>query len=152
MKRLTEIIGLTLTAYLLAGCSSLGNALYDPVISEEIITGPNGEPQTIVSTNGWVLRPFVSSSVELAGDVAPFPWSGLAATATLGFLGAGAHWRSRRWKEAAKSGIITAQKFKEELTKLDPNKAQSIKSDAKTQQKLANTEKLVQAILSELSR
>lgn len=155
MKKAIEIAALMSVAWLLSGCQmpeAIGNALYDPVTSTNTITTPEGAQMEVVSTNGWVLRPIVSSGVQVAGDVAPFPWSGAAATALLGLLTAGAHWRSRRWKEAAKSGILTAQRFKQELSKLDPNKAQLIKNDAKTQQKLANTEKLVQAILNELSR
>lgn len=155
MKKAIEMAALLSAAWFLSGCQmpeAIGNALYDPVTTTNIVTSPEGAQMEVVSTNGWTIRPVISSSIQVAGDVAPFPWSGAVATAALGLLTAGAHWRSRKWKEAAKSGILTAQKFKEELAKLDPNKAQAIKTEAKTQQKLANTERLVQAILNELNR
>ena len=74
---------------LVSGCKqldSLGNAIYDPVVTTNIVSTPSGN-YPVVSTNGWVLDPMIRGSIQVVGDVAPFPWAGLAANALIAALG-----------------------------------------------------------------
>ena len=150
MKKLIELGCLGLAAWTLSGChkmDTVGDHLYDPVVVTNIVSTPTG-PYPVVSTNGWTLRPSIENSIALAGDVAPFPWSGLVANAILAVLGIGAHLRGRQWRRAAVSGVSAAQAFKKELKELDTNKAQRVKETVIAEQRNSNTQTLIQKILN----
>lgn len=135
---------------MVTGCKqldSLGNAIYDPLVTTNIVTTPSGS-YPVVSTNGWVLNPTLESGIQLAGDVAPFPWSGLAANALIAALGIGAHIRGRQWKKAAVSGVSAAQTFKRELKQLDAAKAQAAKETVVREQRTNGSKEMIQKILS----
>jgi len=150
-KRTSPQVTLLLLGLLLfTGCEHIapvGNALYDPVLTTNVVTTPTGQ-YTLVTTNGWTLKPVVTEGIGLAGDVAPFPWAGLAANAVLAALGVGAHLRSRQWKKAAISGVSAAQTFKRELKQLDSVKAQAAKENVVREQRTNGTQAIVQAILN----
>ena len=141
---------LLLLGLLSTGCEHIapvGNALYDPVLATNVVATPTGQ-YTLVTTNGWTLKPVVAEGIRLAGDVAPFPWAGLAANAVLAALGVGAHLRSRQWKKAAISGVSAAQTFKRELKQLDSVKAQAAKENVVREQRTNGTQAIIQAILN----
>lgn len=143
---------IALLIVMVTGCKqldSLGNAIYDPLVTTNIVTTPSGS-YPVVSTNGWVLNPTLESGIELTGDVAPFPWSGLAANALIAALGIGAHLRGRQWKKAAASGISAAETFKRELKQLDATKAQAAKDTVVREQRTNGTQALVKKILNQI--
>jgi hypothetical protein len=150
-KRTSSQVTLSLLLCLLStGCEHIapvGNALYDPVLATNVVATPTGQ-YALVTTNGWTLKPVVAEGIELAGDVAPFPWAGLAANAVLAALGVGAHLRSRQWKKAAISGVSAAQTFKRELKQLDSVKAQAAKENVVREQRTNGTQAIVQTILN----
>ena len=138
----------------LCGCESLdklGNAIYSPVTSTNTVETAEG-PVAVVSTNGWTLKTGIRSGLQLAGDVAPFPWAGLVANGIIGALGVGAALRSRKWKQAALSAVIAADEFKGELQKINPEVAQLAKSKVRTEQKISKTQPLIQEALSLLGK
>ena len=141
---------IALLIVMVTGCKqldSLGNAIYDPLVTTNIVTTPSGS-YPVVSTNGWVLNPTLESGIQLAGDVAPFPWSGLAANALIAALGIGAHLRGRQWKKAAVSGVSAAQTFKKELKQIDAIKAQSVKESIIREQRTSGTKNIIENILN----
>ncbi len=143
-------LSVLLLCLLSTGCEHIapvGNALYDPVLTTNVVATPTGQ-YALVTTNGWTLKPVVTEGIGLAGDVAPFPWAGLAANAVLAALGVGAHLRSRQWKKAAISGVSAAQTFKRELKQLDSVKAQSAKENVVREQRTNGTQAIVQTILN----
>ena len=134
---------------LVTGCKqldSLGDAIYDPVVTTNIVATPSGN-YPVVSTNGWVLNPSIRGGIQVAGDVAPFPWAGLAANALIAALGVGAHLRGRQWKKAAVSGVSAAQTFKRELKQLDAAKAQAAKETVVREQRTNGSQEMIQKIL-----
>lgn len=145
-----KLLSVAVLIVLATGCKqldSLGNAIYDPLVTTNIVTTPSGS-YPVVSTNGWVLNPTLESGIQLAGDVAPFPWSGLAANALIAALGIGAHIRGRQWKKAAVSGVSAAQTFKRELKQLDAAKAQAAKETVVREQRTNGSKEMIQKILS----
>lgn len=131
------------------GCKQLGNAIYDPVTTTNIVATPSGS-YPVVSTNGWVLKPSIAGGIELAGDVAPFPWAGLASNALIAALGIGAAVRGKQWKRAAVSGVSAAQAFKNELRLINRERADSVKNTVVSEQRASGTKNLVQKILAQL--
>ena len=131
------------------GCKQLGNSLYDPVTTTNIVATPSGN-YPVVSTNGWVLKPSIAGGIELAGDVAPFPWAGLASNALIAALGIGAAVRGKQWKRAAVSGVSAAQAFKHELRSINRDRADSVKNTVVSEQRASGTKNLVQKILAQL--
>lgn len=134
------------------GCAQLdriGNKIYTPVTSTNLVETPSGT-YPVVSTNGWVLNPTLESGIQLAGDVAPFPWAGLASNALVAVLGIGAAIRGRQWKKAAVSGVSAAETFKRELKQLDAAKAQSAKDNVVREQRSNGTQALVKKILNQI--
>jgi hypothetical protein len=149
-KKIFELGALGAAIIILSGCQgidSLGNAVYEPVVETKVIETSEG-PVSIVSTNGWVLKSNIRQGIEIAGDVAPFPWSNLAATTTIALLGIGAHIRGRQWKKAAVSGVSAAQAFKKELKEIDAARAAKVKSGVVAEQRTSGTQAMVQKILS----
>ena len=137
---------------MVTGCKqldSLGNAIYDPIVTTNIVATPSGN-YPVVSTNGWVLNPSIRGGIQVAGDVAPFPWAGLAANALIAALGVGAHLRGRQWKKAAVSGVSAAQTFKRELKQLDATKAQSVKESVIREQRTSGTKNIIENILNRI--
>ena len=135
---------------LVTGCKqldSLGNVIYDPLVTTNIVATPSGN-YPVVSTNGWVLNPTLRGGIQIAGDVAPFPWSGLAANALIAALGIGAHLKGRQWKKAAISGVSAAQTFKRELKQIDAAKAQAAKETVVREQRTNGSKEMIQKILS----
>jgi hypothetical protein len=149
MKTSASII---LLLVFVTGCSQLdriGNKIYTPVTSTNLVETPSGT-YPVVSTNGWVLNPTLESGIQLAGDVAPFPWAGLASNALVAVLGIGAAIRGRQWKKAAVSGVSAAETFKRELKQLDAAKAQSAKDNVVREQRSNGTQALVKKILNQI--
>jgi hypothetical protein len=137
---------------MVTGCKqldSLGNAIYDPVVTTNIVATPSGN-YPIVSTNGWVLNPTLRGGIELAGDVAPFPWAGLASNALIAVLGVGAAIRGRQWKRAAVSGVSAAQAFKRELREVSKERSDSVKKSVVAEQRASGTQRFIQKVLSHL--
>jgi hypothetical protein len=137
---------------MVTGCKqldSLGNAIYDPVVTTNIVATPSGN-YPIVSTNGWVLNPTLRGGIELAGDVAPFPWAGLASNALIAVLGVGAAIRGRQWKRAAVSGVSAAQAFKRELREISKERSDSVKKSVVAEQRASGTQRFIQKVLSHL--
>jgi len=137
---------------MVTGCKqldSLGNAIYDPVVTTNIVTTPSGN-YPVVSTNGWVLNPSIRGGIELAGDVAPFPWAGLASNALIAVLGVGAAIRGKQWKRAAVSGVSAAQAFKRELREVSKERSDSVKKSVVAEQRASGTQRLIQKVLSHL--
>ena len=137
----------------LCGCESLdklGNAIYSPVTSTNTVETAEG-PVAVVSTNGWTLKTGIRSGVQLAGDVAPFPWAGLVANGIIAALGVGAALRSRKWKQAAASGVHAAQVFKRELQLHNAAKTKEIKTGIVLEQKTRGTQTLIQNLLNSLN-
>ena len=148
MKPLSVVVLIVLVT----GCKqldSLGNAIYDPIVTTNIVATPSGN-YPVVSTNGWVLNPSIRGGIQVAGDVAPFPWAGLAANALIAALGIGAHLRGRQWKKAAVSGVSAAQTFKRELKQLDATKAQSVKESVIREQRTSGTKNIIENILNRI--
>ena len=146
-KKIFELAALGAAIVILSGCESLGNALYEPVVSTKIIKTPEG-PVSIVSTNGWVLKGNIRQGIEIGGDVAPYPWAGLVASTAIAVLGVGAHVRGRQWRKAAISGVSAAQAFKKELKELDAARAAKVKSGVIAEQKTSGSQPMVQKILN----
>jgi len=173
----TKLLLVAISAATLAGCSTMqkvGDWLYDPVVETntfrtnivvrvpEIVTAPDGstvtnvvertveQPVTLVSTNGWILRPGLGESVQAAGDVAPFPWSGLASNAVLALLGVGAHLRGRQWRKAAVAGVQAADDFRAGLKKISPDADAEIKAGVVKRQKADGTFELVSGLVREV--
>lgn len=155
---LFAVVALTFTA-----CSTVdkvGGWLYDPVVETNtvpvIVTGPDGVSMTNlverVSTNSWVLRPGIGEAVSAVGDVAPFPWSGLAANGVLALLGIGAHLRGRQWKKAAEGGVIAADEFKRALKERDPQAVQAAKENLVRLQKADGTHELITELVRRLTK
>ena len=137
---------------MVTGCKrldSLGNAIYDPVVTTNIVATPSGN-YPVVSTNGWVLNPTLRGGIELAGNVAPFPWAGLASNALIAVLGVGAAIRGRQWKRAAVSGVSAAQAFKRELREVSKERSDSVKKSVVAEQRAGGTQRLIQKVLSHL--
>lgn len=148
-KKICEVLALAGAVFVLSGCQysdAIGNALYDPVTSTNLVDTSTGSV-AVVSTNGWVLKPSIQTGVSLAGDVAPFPWAGLVANGVLAALGVGAHLKGRRWRQAALSGVHAAQIFKSELQNLDIGKAKTAKRRVVDEQKTRGTQSLIQNLL-----
>lgn len=147
-KKLIELGCLGLAAWTLSGCSvnDLGNAIYDPVVTTNMVETPTGS-YPVVTTNGWVVSSSVKSGVNLAGDLAPTPYGGLVANAVLAVLGILAHVRSRKWKNATISAVSAAQDFKRELSNLDTKAAQATKQKVRTNQKVRGTQTEIQKAL-----
>ena len=134
----------------LCGCESLdklGSAIYSPVTSTNTVETAEG-PVAVVSTNAWTLKTGIRSGVQLAGDVAPFPWAGLVANGIIGALGVGAALRGRKWREAARSGVHAANQFKRELKKYDSIKTAQIKEGVVLEQKTRGTQSFIQKLLA----
>jgi len=147
-----KLLCVAVLTVMVTGCKqldSLGNAIYDPVVTTNIVSTPSGN-YPVVSTNGWVLNPSIGGGIQLAGDVAPFPWAGLAANALIAALGVGAHIRGRQWKKAAVSGVSAAQTFKRELKQLDATKAQSVKESVIREQRTSGTKNIIENILNRI--
>lgn len=149
---MTKTIACLLLIVSVTGCKQferIGNALYDPVTTTNIVATPSGN-YPVVSTNGWVLKPSIAGGIELAGDVAPFPWAGLASNALIAALGIGAAIRGKQWKRAAVSGVSAAQAFKHELRLINRERADSVKNTVVSEQRASGTKNLVQKILAQL--
>ena len=134
------------------GCKqleSVGDSVYVPLTTTNIVETPSGN-YPVVSTNGWTLNPNIRGGIELAGDVAPFPWAGLASNALIAALGIGAHFKGRKWKRAAVSGVSAAQAFKRVLKEVDGKRATEVKSQVVSEQRASGTQTLIQSILSKL--
>lgn len=134
------------------GCKQLddlGDKVYVPITETNIVATPSGN-YPVVSTNGWKLNPTVRGGIELAGDVAPFPWANLASNALIAALGIGAHLKGRKWKRAAVSGVSAAQAFKRVLKEVDGKKASEVKSQVVSEQRASGTQTLIQSILAKL--
>ena len=134
----------------LCGCErldNLGNAIYAPVTSTNTVETAEG-PVAVVSTNAWTLKTGIRSGVQLAGDVAPFPWAGLVANGIIGALGVGAALRGRKWREAARSWVHAANQFKRELKKYDSIKTAQIKEGVVLEQKTRGTQSFIQKLLA----
>lgn len=143
----TKLFLVALAAATLAGCSTIkkvGDWIYDPIVQTnsfttnivvrvpEVVLAPDGSsvtnvvektverPVTLVSTNGWILRPGLEDSIQLAGDVAPFPWAGLVSSGILALLGVGEHLKGRKWKKAAVAGVQAADDFRIKLKAVSP--------------------------------
>jgi len=147
-----KLLCVAVLTVMVTGCKqldSLGNAIYDPVVTTNIVSTPS-DNYPVVSTNGWVLNPSIRGGIQLAGDVAPFPWAGLAANALIAALGVGAHIRGRQWKKAAVSGVSAAQTFKRELKQLDATKAQSVKESVIREQRTSGTKNIIENILNRI--
>lgn len=153
MNRFLLITVLTaLLAFAVTGCRHLddvGDMIYDPITSTNMVSTPSGN-YPLITTNGWRIKPIVSDSVTLAGDVAPFPWSGLASNALLAALSVGAHLRGRQWKKAAVSGVSAARAFKDQLKTYSPEAAAKVKDQLVVEQSVNRTRSLIQVILSRL--
>ena len=149
---MTKTIACLLLIVSVTGCkqlSKVGNAIYDPVTTTNIVATPSGN-YPVVSTNGWVLKPSIAGGIELVGDIAPFPWAGLASNALIAALGIGAAVRGKQWKRAAVSGVAAAQAFKRELREVSRDRADSVKKSVVAEQRAGGTQRLIQKVLSHL--
>lgn len=126
---LLSLLSLLLTT---SGCKTLGNIIWDPVtevkevqVPEQIVM-PDGSvawtTNTVWVTNvvSWVPNQTLSSVVRIAGDVAPFPWSGLAGEVLLGLLSVGGLLWGRKYKAAAKSMVGTINDARVRMNEIDP--------------------------------
>ena len=144
MKKTIEIGFLAAALYALSGCAQLDRAAdyaYEPVVTTNAISG--------VQTN-YVVRENLTRGINLAGDLVPVPWGGLASNALIALLGIGAAARGRQWKRAAVSGVSAAQAFKAGLKELDTVRADKVKGAVITEQRTAGTQSLIQKILNQI--
>ena len=157
-----------------AGCTQLrwvGDRLFEPVVDQEITHTnrvekvpeitilPDGTAQTnlveqiqavkliTTHTNGWKLRTGVEQTIHMAGDVAPFPWSSLAANAIIATLGGVAALRGKKWKKATTSAVQAADKWRQVVKSLDPETDRKIKVDTIKEQRASGTFDLISGIV-----
>lgn len=152
----------------------VGKKLYTPIVATntvptevtrrvpEVITLEDGTTHTnfvekvfevpveVVSTNGWTLNPSIESGIHVAGDVAPFPWAGLAANLLVGALGLGAHLKGRKWKKAAVEGVQFGFETREKLKKYSAEEAEEVKRNAVTRQRSSGVKGLIEKVLAEV--
>ena len=128
-----------------AGCTAL-DQLYDKT---EPIENEAGE---IVDQQGEMeLKPVVKSSINFAGDVAPFPWAGLAASGLLNILTAYGSIRGRKWKKAASSSVAAGNQFRKVVKEVKPDLYNDIKDRIIGDQNAAGTRPLIKSILGKLT-
>ena len=153
-KKLIEMAFFASAVYFLSGCSSwekIADTVYEPVTATNTLNTAEG-PVSLVTTNGWVVKPKVQTAISFAGDLSPTPYGSLAANALLAALGVLAHVRSKKWRNAAVSAVDAAQEFKTELGRLDSSAAQAVKAKVRTQQKIKGTQPMIQKALDILGK
>lgn len=161
----------------LIGCKQLkwvGDKIFEPITSQEtthtnriakvpeITVLPDGTAQTnlvdqlqpvkliTTHTNGWKLRTGIERTIHVAGDVVPFPWSSLASNALIATLGGVAAFRGKKWKKAATSAVQSADKWRQVVKSIDPEKDKTIKAEAIKEQRASGTIDLISDIVKKV--
>lgn len=149
MKKLIIISILTPS---LIGCLAM-DKLFDNPTGDAI---PTSDQASEVSSDGektgeMTIKPEVRSAINFAGDVAPFPWAGLAASGLLNVLTAYGSLRGRKWKKAASSSIAAGNQFRKVLKEAKPDQYREIKERIIGDQNADGTRPLIKTILNKLT-
>lgn len=131
----------------------------------EVVTLPDGTTRTnitreisqvpveVVTTN-YVANPNIVRGIQMAGDVSPFPWSGLVASVLVNALTLGANFKNRkgkeRWKQAAADAVHLGLEVRTALKQRDADKDSEIKNAAIRRQRMNGTKDLIDSVLQKI--
>lgn len=129
----------------LGGCAAIDRALLNdppPVTDEQ--TGEVVDPPPHV-------KPGIAAAIQLAGDVVPVPWAGMAANGLLLALGAYGSIRGRRWRKAAVSAVRAGNEFRGVIKAVAPDKYQEVKNRVIGSQNADGTRRIIKTVLNDIA-
>ena len=136
---------LTLLIPFLVGCATFDRAIMtDPPPVTNPQTGEVTDPPPHI-------KPELQAAIQLAGDVIPVPWAGIAANGIALILTAYGSIRGRKWKKAATSAIQAGNEFRQVAKQVAPEKYQEVKNRIIGSQNADGTRSLIKTILSKVS-
>lgn len=140
-----KVISIILLIPMLTGCATIDRAIMtDPP--------PVTDPQTGEATDPPPhIKPELQAAIQLAGDVVPVPWAGMAANGVLLALTAYGSIRGRKWRKAATSAIQAGNEFRQVAKQVAPEKYQEVKNRIIGSQNADGTRSLIKSILSKVS-
>ena len=127
------------------GCAAMDRlVLHDPPPTTNEQTGEVVDPPPQV-------KPEIEAAIQLAGDVVPVPWAGMAANGLLLALTAYGSIRGRKWKKAAVSAVRAGNEFRQVIKAVAPDKYQDVKSRVIGNQDSDGTRKIIKTVLNEIA-
>lgn len=140
-----EIFLIAWVVSMCAGCAMLDRALLtDPPPTQDPQTGEIVDPPPIV-------KPEIQAAIQLAGDVVPVPWAGMAANGLALALTAYGSLRGRKWKAAATSAVKAADEFRQVAKTAAPEKYQEVKNRIIGNQNADGTRALIKAVINKIT-
>ena len=128
-----------------SGCATIDRAIMsDPPPVTDPHTGEVTDPPPQI-------KPELQAAIQLAGDVIPVPWAGMAANGVLLALTAYGSIRGRKWRKAATSAIQAGNEFRQVAKQVAPEKYQEVKNRIIGSQNADGTRSLIKSILSRVS-
>lgn len=127
----------------------MGCAALDKLVLSDPTPAVNDAGQTIDPPP--TVKQGIKAAVELAGDVVPVPWAGLAANGLLLALTSYGSFRGKRWKKAATSAIQAGNEFRQVAKQVAPDRYQEVKSRITGMQNADGTRKLIKVILNQVT-
>jgi len=128
-----------------SGCATIDRAIMtDPPPVTNPQTGEVTDPPPHI-------KPELQAAIQLAGDVIPVPWAGIAANGIALILTAYGSIRGRKWKKAATSAIQAGNEFRQVAKQVAPEKYQEVKNRIIGSQNADGTRSLIKTILLKVS-
>jgi len=109
------------------------------------------ESEKEAKSEQMTIKPEVRSAINFAGDVAPFPWAGLAASGILNVLAAYGSLRGRKWKKAAVASVAAGNEFRKVVKQMKPDTYQEIKERIIGSQNADGTRSFIKSTLNKLT-
>ena len=122
----------------------------DKVFLEDRQPAASHEPGEVVDSTPSV-KPEIISAIQLAGDVTPVPWAGIAANALILALTTYGSVRGRKWRKAAVSAVQAGNEFRQVAKQVAPEKYQEVKNRIIGTQNADGTRYLIKRILNAIS-
>ena len=98
-------------------------------------------------TTNYIVKPTIETGVNLAGDLAPFPWAGAAASGVLSLLSGLAALYGRKYRKAAVSAVQSADQWRQIVKKMDGDTDKEIKAQVVKNQRSSGTQGTIDSII-----
>lgn len=98
-------------------------------------------------TTNYVVKPTIETGVNLAGDLAPFPWAGAAASGVLSVFSGLAALYGRKYRKAAVSAVQSADQWRQVVKEINSDTDKKIKEQVVKNQRSAGTQGTIDSLI-----